>query len=45
MENQDIKILWAFKIRPDGVIEARRSHIVLIDKNNRRAIIIWEFLC
>ena len=40
IENQDVKILWDFKIRTDGVTEARRPDIVLTGKKNQETFIL-----
>ena len=35
LENQDYKILWAFSIQTDHVIEAQRPDLVVVDKTER----------
>ena len=35
LENEDHKILWDFSIETDGVIEARRPDLVVVDKKER----------
>ena len=39
-ENECVKLLWNVNIQCDNVIEARRSHIVMIDKKKISCIII-----
>ena len=35
LENEDCKILWDFSVQTDHVIEARRQHLVVVDKKRR----------
>ena len=39
LENEDYKILWDFSIQIDPVIEARRTDLVVVDKERSRKII------
>ena len=39
-ENEEVKVLWDVNVQCDNVIEARRPDIILIDKKERKAIII-----
>ena len=40
VENEEVKVLWDVNVQCDNVIEARRPDIILIDKKERRRIII-----
>ena len=40
MKNEKCKILWDMTIQCDHVIEARRSDIVAVEKENNKAIIV-----
>jgi len=40
IETESVKILWDMNIQMDHVIEHRRSDIVVIDKDNKRALLI-----
>ena len=40
VENEKVKVLWDINVQCDSVIEARRSDIILIDKKERKGIII-----
>ena len=40
MENEKCKILWDMTIQCDHVIEARRPDIVVVEKENNKAIIV-----
>ena len=40
VENEDVKVLWDINVQYDNVIEARRPDIILIDKKERKGIII-----
>ena len=40
VENEEVKMLWDINIQCDNVIEARRPDIILIDKKERKGIII-----
>ena len=40
IEMQSVKILWDMNIQTDHVIEHRRPDIVVIDKDNKRALLI-----
>ena len=40
VENEEVKALWDIKVQRDNVIEARRPDIILIDKKERKGIII-----
>ena len=35
MENDVYKLMWDFSIQTDHVIEARRPHLVVVDKKER----------
>ena len=35
LENEDYKILWDCSIQADHIIEARRPHLVVVDKKER----------
>ena len=39
VENERYKMLWEMNIQCDHVIEARRPHIVVVDKENNKVII------
>ena len=48
MENKKRKILWDTAIQCDHVIEARRPDIVVVEKENNKAIIVdiaspWDY--
>ena len=45
LENEDYKILWDFSIQTDHVIEARRPHLVVVDKKERSCKIIDFAVC
>ena len=40
VENEEVKILWDTNVQRDNVIEARRPDIIVIDKKERKGIII-----
>ena len=40
MENEKCKVLWDMTIQYDHVIEARRPDIVVVEKENNKAIIV-----
>ena len=40
IENEDVKILWDMKIQADHVIEYSRHDIVVLDKKERKHVII-----
>ena len=40
VENEEIKVLWDINVQYDNVIEARRPDIIVIDKKERKGIII-----
>ena len=40
MENEEVKVLWDINVQCDNVIEARKPDITLIDKKERKEIII-----
>ena len=40
VENEEVKMLWDIDIQCDNVIEARRPDIILIEKKERKGIII-----
>ena len=40
VENEEIKVLWDINVQCDNVIEARRLDIIVIDKKERKGIII-----
>ena len=40
MENEEVKVLWDINVQCDNVIEARKPDIILIDKKERKEIII-----
>ena len=40
MENEEVKVLWDINVQCDKVIETRRTDIILIDKKERKGIII-----
>ena len=40
VENEGVKVLWDINVQCDNVIEARRRNIILIDKKERKSIII-----
>ena len=40
LENEDFKILWDFSVQTDHAIEARRPHLVVVDKKERSCKII-----
>ena len=40
VENEEVKVLWDINVQCDNVIEARRRNIILIDKKERKSIII-----
>ena len=40
VESENFKILWDFTVQCDRKIEARRPHIVFIDKKEREVVII-----
>ena len=40
VENEEIKVLWDINVQCDNVIEARRPDIIVIDKKERKGIII-----
>ena len=40
VENEEVKVLWDINVQFDNVIEARRPDIILIDKKERKGIII-----
>ena len=40
VENEEVKVLWDINVQCDNVIEARKSDKILIDKKERKVIII-----
>jgi len=40
IETEGVKILWVMNIQMDHVIEHRRPDIVVVDKDNKRALLI-----
>ena len=40
VENEEVKVLWGINVQCDKVIETRRTDIILIDKKERKGIII-----
>ena len=40
VENEEVKVLWDINFQSDNVIEARKSDIIVIDKKERKGIII-----
>ena len=40
VENDDIKLLWDFKIQCDNMIEARRPDIVVLHKKEKKCLIV-----
>ena len=40
VENEEVKVLWNIDVQCDNVMEARRPDIILIDKKERKGIII-----
>ena len=40
VENEEVKVLWDINVHCDNVIEARRPDIIVIDKKERKGIII-----
>ena len=40
VENEEVKVLWDINVQCDNVIEARRPDIIVIDKKERKGIII-----
>ena len=40
VENEEVKVLWDINVQCDNVIDARRRNIILIDKKERKSIII-----
>ena len=40
VENEEVKVLWDINVQCDNVIEARRPDIIVIDKKERKVIII-----
>ena len=40
VENEEVKVLWNIDDQCDNVMEARRPDIILIDKKERKGIII-----
>ena len=40
VENEEVKFLWDVNVQCDNVIEARRPDIIVIDKKERKGIII-----
>ena len=40
VENEKVKVLWDINVQCDNVIEVRRRNIILIDKKERKSIII-----
>ena len=40
VENEDVKVLWDIKVQCNNVIEVRSPDIILIDKKDRKGIII-----
>ena len=40
VENEEVKVLWYINVQCHNVIEARKSDIILIDKKERKGIII-----
>ena len=40
VENEEVKVFWDMNVQCDNVIEARRPDIIVIDKKERKGIII-----
>ena len=40
VENEEVKVLWDINVQCDNVIEARRPDIIVIDKKERKGLII-----
>ena len=40
VENEEVKVLWDINFQSKNVIEARKSDIIVIDKKERKGIII-----
>ena len=40
MENTEVKILWDFNVETDHVIVHRRPHIVVLEKKEKKALLI-----
>ena len=40
VENEEVKVLWDTNVQCDNMIEARRPDIIVIDKEERKGIII-----
>ena len=40
VENEEVKVLWDINVQCDNVIEARRPDIIVINKKERKGIII-----
>ena len=40
VQNEEVKVLWDINVQCDNVIEARRPDIIVIDKKERKGIII-----
>ena len=42
VENEEVKVLWDINVQFDDLIEARRPDIIIIDKKERKGIIVGE---
>ena len=40
VESSDVKLLWDFMIQCDRVVECRKPDIVIVDKKERKCVII-----
>ena len=40
VKNEEVKVLWDINVQCDNVIEARRPDIIVVDKKERKGIII-----
>ena len=40
VENEEVKVLWDINVQSDNVIEARRQDLSVIDKKERKGIIV-----
>ena len=40
VENEEVKVLWDINFQSNNMIEARKSDIIVIDKKERKGIII-----
>ena len=42
VENEEVKVLWDINVQFDNLIEARRPDIIVIDKKERKGMIVGE---